>query len=128
MSLNDTEEDKHGFYGTNSKTSRAAPCRKLALSFETGSLEKFKRLFGKGAEKKQPSTEKTSLLNPVSSRKSNDYFVGTTWCLEDLEKPLLRNISGAHSPNSSECSYLLNAESSSWNKAENCHWLPNVPI
>ncbi|XP_058619473.1 DNA mismatch repair protein Mlh3 isoform X2 [Onychostoma macrolepis] len=114
LSLNDTEEDKHGFYGTNSKTSRAVPCRKLALSFETGSLDKFKRLFGKGAEKKQPSMEKTSLLNPVSSRKSNDCFVGTTWCLEDLDKPLLRNISGAHSPNSSECS----AESSSWNKAD----------
>ncbi|XP_016404743.1 DNA mismatch repair protein Mlh3-like [Sinocyclocheilus rhinocerous] len=112
LALNDTEEDKHGFYGTNSKTSRAAPCRKLALSFETGSLDKFKRLFGKGVEKKQPSTEKTNLLNPVSSRKSNDCFVGTTWCLEDLDKPLLRNISGA--PYSSECS----AESSSWNKAD----------
>uniref|UniRef100_A0A671RMU0 KAT8 regulatory NSL complex subunit 2-like n=1 Tax=Sinocyclocheilus anshuiensis TaxID=1608454 RepID=A0A671RMU0_9TELE len=114
LALNDTEDDKHGFYGTNSKTSRAAPCRKLALSFETGSLDKFKRLFGKGAEKKQPSTEKTNLLNPVSSRKYNDCFVGTTWCLEDLDKPLLRNISGAHSPYSSECS----AESSSWNKAD----------
>lgn len=28
---NDTEEDKDGFYGTNSKTSGAAPCRKLTL-------------------------------------------------------------------------------------------------
>ncbi len=113
LSLNDTEEDKNVFYGTNSKTSRAAPCCKLALSFETGSLDKFKRLFGKGTEKKQPIMEKTSLLNPVSSRKSNDCFVGTTWCVEDLDKPLLRNIS-AHSPNSYKCS----AESSSWNKAD----------
>ncbi|KTF73561.1 hypothetical protein cypCar_00039539 [Cyprinus carpio] len=114
LALNDTEEDKHGFYGTDSKTSRAASCRKLALSFETGSLDKFKRLFGKGAEKEQPSTEKTNLLNPTSSRKSNDCFVGTTWCLEDLDKPLLRNISGAHSLYSSECP----AQSSSWNKAD----------
>uniref|UniRef100_A0A8C1SDL9 MutL homolog 3 (E. coli) n=1 Tax=Cyprinus carpio TaxID=7962 RepID=A0A8C1SDL9_CYPCA len=114
LALNDTEEDKHGFYGTDSKTSRAVSCRKLALSFETGSLDKFKRLFGKGAEKKQPSTEKTNLLNPASSRKSNDCFVGTTWCLEDLDKPLLRNISGTHSLYSSECP----AQSSSWNKAD----------
>ncbi|XP_042607472.1 DNA mismatch repair protein Mlh3 isoform X2 [Cyprinus carpio] len=114
LALNDTEEDKHGFYGTDSKTSRAASCRKLALSFETGSLDKFKRLFGKGAEKEQPSTEKTNLLNPTSSRKSNDCFVGTTWCLEDLDKPLLRNISVAHSLYSSECP----AQSSSWNKAD----------
>ncbi|XP_059383838.1 DNA mismatch repair protein Mlh3 isoform X2 [Carassius carassius] len=114
LPLNDTEEDKHGFYGTNSKTSRAVPCRKLALSFETGSLDKFKRLFGKGAEKKQRSTEKTNLLNSVSSRKSNDRFEGTTWCLEDLDKPLLRNPSGVHFLYSSECS----AESSSWNKPD----------
>ncbi|XP_073679315.1 DNA mismatch repair protein Mlh3 isoform X2 [Garra rufa] len=114
LQLNGTEEHKHGFYSTSSKTFRAAPCRKLALSFETGSLDKFKRLFGKDAEKKQPSTEKTSLLNPVSSRKAKDCFVGSTSCLEDLDKPLLRNISGAHSPYSSECS----AESSSWNKAD----------
>ncbi|KAK2885587.1 hypothetical protein Q8A67_016424 [Cirrhinus molitorella] len=113
MPLNGTEEHKHGFHATNSKTFRAAPCRKLALSFETGSLDKFKRLFGKDAEKKQPSTGKTSYLNPVSSRKSNDCFGGPILCLEDLEKPLLRNISGAHSPYSSECS----AQSSSLNKA-----------
>ncbi|XP_052449581.1 DNA mismatch repair protein Mlh3 isoform X2 [Carassius gibelio] len=114
LALNDTEEDKHGFYGTNSKTSRAVPCRKLALSFETGSLDKFKRLFGKGAEKKQRSTEKTNLLNSASSRKSNVCFEGTTWRLEDLAKPLLRNTSGAHFLYSSECS----AESSSWNKPD----------
>ncbi|XP_043080959.1 DNA mismatch repair protein Mlh3 isoform X3 [Puntigrus tetrazona] len=114
LSLNGAVEDKHGFYGTNSKTSRAAPCRKLALSFETGSLDKFKRLFGKGTEKKQPSTKKTNLLNLMPSRKSNDSFVGTSWCSEDLDKPLLRNIPGAHSPYTSECS----AESSSWSKAE----------
>ncbi|XP_050952639.1 DNA mismatch repair protein Mlh3 isoform X3 [Labeo rohita] len=117
LPLNDTEEGKRGFYATNSKTFKAAPCHKLALSFETGSLDKFKRLFGKDAEKKQPSTEKTSVLNPLSSRKSNDFlqsFVGSTLCLEDLDKDLLRNISGARSPYSSECS----AESSSWNKAD----------
>ncbi|KAL0158224.1 hypothetical protein M9458_046300 [Cirrhinus mrigala] len=114
LPVNVTEEDKHGFYACNSKTFKAAPCRKLALSFETGSLDKFKRLFGKDSEKKQPSTEKTSLLNPPSSRKSNDCFVGSALCLEDLDKDLLRNISGARSPYSSECS----AESSSWKKAD----------
>ncbi|KAK7132315.1 hypothetical protein R3I93_018764 [Phoxinus phoxinus] len=115
LTLNDIDEDKHDFYGTSSKTCRAAPCHKLTLSFETGSLDKFKRLFGKDPDKKeQPSTAKTSLLQPESSRNANDCFVGSTLCLDDLDKPLLRNISDAHSPYSSECY----AESSPWNEAE----------
>ncbi|XP_051962116.1 DNA mismatch repair protein Mlh3 isoform X2 [Xyrauchen texanus] len=67
LPLNDTERDLHGchsFYGTSSKTVRTTPCRKLTLSFETGSLDKFKRLFGKNAEKKQKTT---SVLQPQSS-------------------------------------------------------------
>lgn len=114
LPLNDIEEDKHVFYGTSSKTCRAAPCHKLTLSFETGSLDKFKRLFGKDLEKEQPSTEKTSLLQPESSRKSNDCFVGSTLCLDDVDKPLLRNISDVHSPCSSECY----AGYSPWNEGE----------
>ncbi|XP_067227446.1 DNA mismatch repair protein Mlh3 isoform X3 [Chanodichthys erythropterus] len=114
LPLNDIEENKHVVHGTSSKTCRAAPSRKLTLSFETGSLDKFKRLFGRDAEKNQPSTEKTSLLQPESSRKSNDCFVGSTLHLDDLDKPLLRSISGAYSPYNSECY----AESSPWNKGE----------
>lgn len=71
-------------------------------------------MFGKDAEKKQQSTGKTCLLNPVSSRKSIDCFVGPTLCLDDLDKPFLRNISGVYSPYSSECS----AEYSSWHKGD----------
>ncbi|XP_056305052.1 DNA mismatch repair protein Mlh3 isoform X3 [Danio aesculapii] len=105
MPLNDTEEDKHVFYGGPSKTFKATPPRKLTLSFETGSLDKFKRLFGKEAKKKQPSTEKTSLLNP----NPNDRFVGSTLHLHDLDHPVSRNSSGRPSTNTS-------AESSSLNK------------
>ncbi|XP_048034103.1 DNA mismatch repair protein Mlh3 isoform X3 [Megalobrama amblycephala] len=114
LPLNEIEENKHVVHGTSSKTCRAAPSRKLTLSFETGSLDKFKRLFGKDAEKNQPSTEKTSLLQPEFSRKSNDCFVGSTLRLDDLDKPSLRSISGAYSPYNSECY----AEASSWNKGE----------
>nr|XP_696739.5 DNA mismatch repair protein Mlh3 isoform X2 [Danio rerio] len=104
MPLNDTEEDKHVFYGGPSKTFKATPPRKLTLSFETGSLDKFKRLFGKEAEKKQPSTEKTSLLNP----NPNDRFVGSTSCLDDLHHPVLRNSSGHPTTHRSTESSSLN--------------------
>ncbi|XP_073795107.1 DNA mismatch repair protein Mlh3 isoform X7 [Danio rerio] len=104
MPLNDTEEEKHVFYGGPSKTFKATPPRKLTLSFETGSLDKFKRLFGKEAEKKQPSTEKTSLLNP----NPNDRFVGSTSCLDDLHHPVLRNSSGHPTTHRSTESSSLN--------------------
>ncbi|XP_067302292.1 DNA mismatch repair protein Mlh3 isoform X2 [Pseudorasbora parva] len=108
LPLNDIEEDKHVFYGTSSKTCRTAPCRKLTLSFETGSLDKFKRLFGKDAEK----TTRIQNPPPEPSRQSKDCFVESSLCFHDLDKPLSRNISGA--PYSSKC-YV---ESSPWSKGE----------
>ncbi|TRZ02457.1 hypothetical protein DNTS_030284 [Danionella cerebrum] len=101
--FNDTKEDKHGFYGEPSKTFKAAPRRKLSLSFETGSLDKFKRLFEEHG--KQPSSNKTSLLTPDSLEKS-------TFCLEDFNEPVFQNASlspckkGEKKSLAAKCSFL----------------------
>ncbi|XP_026867735.2 DNA mismatch repair protein Mlh3 isoform X2 [Electrophorus electricus] len=52
------------------KVARVPPRRKLTLSFETGSLDKFKRMFGKGAETKHQSmsTQITDCFCPTVSR------------------------------------------------------------
>ncbi|XP_051516242.1 DNA mismatch repair protein Mlh3-like isoform X2 [Myxocyprinus asiaticus] len=128
LPLNDTERDLHSchsFYGTSSKTVRMAPCHKLTLSFETGSLDKFKRLFGKNAEKKQKNKETTSVLQPESSLSgcsigSTLYLDGlvTTDCKKqenNIDKLLLRNSPFTLSEHtSSKCS----TESSPWNKGD----------
>ncbi|KAL7859330.1 hypothetical protein SRHO_G00144770 [Serrasalmus rhombeus] len=46
-----------GESGGGPKIAKVTPCRKLTLSFETGSLDKFKRLYGKGAETKRQATD-----------------------------------------------------------------------
>uniref|UniRef100_A0AAR2L153 MutL C-terminal dimerisation domain-containing protein n=1 Tax=Pygocentrus nattereri TaxID=42514 RepID=A0AAR2L153_PYGNA len=46
-----------GESGGGPKIAKVIPCRKLTLSFETGSLDKFKRLYGKGAETKRQATD-----------------------------------------------------------------------
>ncbi|XP_053339254.1 DNA mismatch repair protein Mlh3 isoform X1 [Clarias gariepinus] len=48
------------------KIARVTPRHKLTLSFETGSLDKFKRMFGKEAEIK-PQTQISDILCPTDS-------------------------------------------------------------
>ncbi|KAI4876017.1 hypothetical protein NFI96_019281 [Prochilodus magdalenae] len=56
--------------GVGPKIAKVTPCRKLTLSFETGSLDKFKRMYGKGAETTRQGTaaQITDGLCPTVSR------------------------------------------------------------
>ncbi|XP_036446945.1 DNA mismatch repair protein Mlh3 isoform X2 [Colossoma macropomum] len=59
-----------GESGGGPKIAKVTPCHKLTLSFETGSLDKFKRMYGKGAETKRQATDAqiTDGLHPSVSR------------------------------------------------------------
>ncbi|XP_073669034.1 DNA mismatch repair protein Mlh3 isoform X2 [Paramisgurnus dabryanus] len=120
LPLNDTaraEQDCHVFYGPSSKSVRTEARRKLTLSFETGSLDKFRRLFGKDGDKKQPSMDKSSILYPESSINSNDLSVGFTG-LEYTDRQVLMNIDetvSAHTTSSAKSSLGDKADNISLN-------------
>ncbi|XP_055043602.2 DNA mismatch repair protein Mlh3 [Misgurnus anguillicaudatus] len=116
LPLNDTaraEQDCHVFYGPSSKSVRTAACRKLTLSFETGSLDKFRRLFGKDGDKKQLSMDKSSILYPEPFINSNDLSVGFTG-LEYTDRPVLMDIKDTVSAHTTS-----SAKSSPRNKEDN---------
>lgn len=111
LPLNDCERgetDSYSFYGVSSKENR-----KLTLSFETGSLDQFRRLFGKDAEKKQPTMEESGGLHPDSSQKPNDFSVGSS--VDGLVRTDCENVENdIDSTVHSECS----AKSSPWNRTD----------
>lgn len=118
------EVSSHSFEFPSSKTVRMAAQRKLTLSSDTGSLEKFRRLFGKNAKKNQPAMDESSGLNPDSTQKSSDFSVSfsvdvnnliRTDCKSDennTDRSLLRDIRGSLSKRTSS------AKSSPWNRED----------
>ncbi|XP_056589830.1 DNA mismatch repair protein Mlh3 [Triplophysa dalaica] len=117
------EPDPHSYYGPCTKMVKTAAPHKLTLSFEAGSLDKFRKLFGKAAEKKHPTMDASSGLHPDSSQKSNDFSEDSsvdvdglirTYCENDENNiDSTRDIPGSVSA-LSKCS----AKSSPWNKGD----------
>ncbi|XP_007235804.3 DNA mismatch repair protein Mlh3 isoform X1 [Astyanax mexicanus] len=50
--------------GVGPKMAKVAPRRKLTLAFETGSLDKFKRMYGKSSERQSVETQIANALQP----------------------------------------------------------------
>ncbi|KAI7794139.1 putative DNA mismatch repair protein Mlh3, partial [Triplophysa rosa] len=124
--LNDSERgepDSHNFYGPSTKMVKTAAPRKLTLSFEAGSLDKFRKLFGKDAEKKTPTMDESGGLHPDSSQKANDFSEGSSVDVDGLIRTDCENdennidstgdIAGSVSAHS-KCS----AKSSPWNRGD----------